>query len=76
MDSEMIAFLAKSGIFAVLFVLLLYYILIDGRQREKEYRDLIDVLTDRLIVVEDIKSDVKDIKKNCQTKVNIKEELC
>lgn len=52
---------ATSGVFAVLFVSLLWYLLQDSRKREAKYQSIIETLTDRLEVVEDIRKKIEEI---------------
>lgn len=52
---------ATSGVFAVLFVSLLCYLLQDSRKREAKYNKIIETLTDRLEVVEDIRKKLDEI---------------
>lgn len=52
-----------NGIFACLFVWLLFYQLKDSAKREKKYIDIIDKLAKQFDVIEDVKEDVKEIKK-------------
>ncbi len=61
MPSEFIAIIAKSGIFAIMFVSLLFYILSDAKKRETKYQDLITKLADELVIVKDIDTNVKEI---------------
>ena len=71
MDNEILLMIAKSGVFAVLFVLLLFYVLIDSRYREQNYQKVVNTLTKELGAVMDIEQDVKEIK----TQVTIKSFL-
>ena len=71
MDDEILLMIAKSGVFAVLFVLLLFYVLKDSRYREQNYQKLVNTLTKELGAVMDIEQDVKEIK----TQVTIKSFL-
>lgn len=71
MDNEILLIIAKSGVFAVLFVLLLFYVLKDSRYREQNYQKLVNTLTKELGAVMDIEQDVKEIK----TQVTIKSFL-
>ena len=71
MDNEILWMIAKSGVFAVLFVLLLFYVLKDSRYREQNYQKLVNTLTKELGAVMDIEQDVKEIK----TQVTIKSFL-
>ena len=61
MWEEVLEKVATSGIFAVLFVSLLCYLLQDSRKRETKYQKIIETLTDRLEVVEDIKESVEKL---------------
>lgn len=51
-----------NGIFACLFVWLLFYQLKDSSKREKKYIEIIDKLSEEFNVIEDVKEDVKEIK--------------
>lgn len=62
MPDELILLVVKSGIFAVLFVYLLFYVLKDAKKREIKYQELIRDLTDKLEIVEEIDSNVKTVK--------------
>lgn len=53
----------KSGLWAVLFVALLTYVLQDGRKREEKYQKTIETLTERLEIVVEIKEKVDKITK-------------
>jgi len=61
----------SNGIWAVLFLGLLIYQLRDSHYREKKYQNTIDALGKSLEVINDIKSDVEDIKQ-VLTKVRAK----
>lgn len=61
--TEIFESIAKNGIFALLFSLLLAYVLKDGREREKKYQETISSLSVSLTAVEEIKYDVKAIAK-------------
>ncbi|MBR5012565.1 MAG: UviB-like protein, partial [Clostridia bacterium] len=52
----------QSGIFACLFVWLLFYQIKDSSSREKKYIEIIDKLSVELDVVKDVKDDVSEIK--------------
>ena len=71
MDNEILLMIAKCGVFAVLFVLLLFYVLKDSRYREQNYQKLVNTLTKELGAVMDFEQDVKEIK----TQVTIKSFL-
>lgn len=52
----------SNGVFAVMFVALLVYVLKDSRKRETKYQNLIDTLSNKLNTVDEIKQDVIEIK--------------
>jgi len=59
---EFINIVLSNGIFATLFVALLFYQLKDSSQREKKYISTIEKLSKHLDTVEDIKEDISEIK--------------
>jgi Tfp pilus assembly protein PilO len=68
-NEQVINLAATQGIWAVLFVVLLFYILKkqDTRdkaaaKREENYQGIIQKLTEKFQVLEDVKEDVKEIK--------------
>ena len=63
MWQEIINIVISNGIFAVLFVMLLFIQIKDSKRREEKYQDAIKKLSYHLDVVEEIKEDVKEIKK-------------
>lgn len=68
MDNEILMMVAKSGVFAVLFVMLLFYVLKDSRSREQNYQNVVNALTRELGAVINIEKDVKQIKTKLQYK--------
>jgi len=69
MESEVMKIAMSQGIWAVLSISLLFYILRtqekrDEKQeeREKNYQEIIGKITDKLSIVEDVKKDVEGIK--------------
>lgn len=52
----------SNGIFACLFVWLLFYQIKDSSRREKKYIEIISQLAKDLDVVEDVKEDVGELK--------------
>lgn len=62
METEIIRAALGQGLGYALFVLLLLYVLKTSGEREKRYQATIDKLADKFGVVEDIKSDVEEIK--------------
>lgn len=66
----------KSGLWAVLFVALLAYVLQDGRKREDKYQKTIETLTERLEIVVEIKEKVDKLsRKREQNPKNLEENL-
>ncbi len=51
MNNEVLLMVAKSGVFAVLFVILLFYVLKDSRKREQNYQNTVNRLTKELSCV-------------------------
>lgn len=52
----------NNGLWAVLFLVLLFYVLKDSRAREKKYQETIDKLGKAVSTIEGIKEDVEVIK--------------
>jgi len=68
-ENEMIKLAMSQGIWAVMSVSLLFYILKNQEkrdekqeEREKNYQEIISKITDKLSIIEDVKKDVEDIK--------------
>ncbi len=59
---EIMGLAISNGLFAVLFVFLLFYQLRDSAKRERKYQDTIGSLSKHLEIVKDIKDDVYEIK--------------
>ncbi|MCX0388850.1 bacteriocin [Clostridium perfringens] len=62
MEKEILTQIATQGVFAALFVWLLWDTRKESRERENKLNNLIDKLADKFNVVEDIKEDVDTIK--------------
>ena len=62
MEKEILTQIANQGVFAALFVWLLWDTRKEARERENKLNNLIDKLADKFNVVEDIKEDVDTIK--------------
>ena len=60
--SELVKIVVSNGIFAVLFVYLLLYILKNRQKRENAYRKTIDDLAEHLSAIEDVKEEVEELK--------------
>jgi len=61
-ESEVIKLATSQGFYAVLFVVLLFYVLRENAKRESQYQKTIDTLAQKLDIVEDIGKDVSEIK--------------
>lgn len=72
MWEEILNLAIGNGLWAVLFVVLLCYVLKDSKAREKKYQDIIDGLSDSLNVVKEVQEDVRDIKNQIDQKLNKK----
>lgn len=59
---DIISLAVSNGIFAVLFVFLLFYQLKDSGKREKKYQATIEKLSSHLDIVEDVKESLLEIK--------------
>ncbi len=77
MSSELIKTAASQGVWAVLSVSLIFYVLkaqekrdIKQEEREQNYQNIITNITDRLNTMDNIKSDVEDIKEGMVKKKN------
>ena len=53
---------SKEGVFAILFVSLLVYVLRDTKEREKKLHGLIKDLTERFGILEGVSKDISEIK--------------
>lgn len=59
---DFIQIIVSNGVFACLFVWLLFYQLKDSSTREKKYIEIINKLSTQLETIEDVKDDIKEIK--------------
>ena len=73
MWEEIVNLAIQNGLFAVLFLGLLIFLLKDSSKREKKYQQTIESLNRHLDIVEDIEKDVIEIKQNITYKT-IKEQ--
>ncbi len=69
MENELLNLASSQGIWAALSVALIFYILkaqekrdVNQENREKNYQNIIEKLTEKFNIVEDVKKDVEDIK--------------
>ena len=61
MFSEILQLALKNGLWAVLFLVLLFYVLKDSRKRETKYQNTIEKLNEHLNAVKEIKKEVGEI---------------
>lgn len=62
MEEKIISMASNNGLWAVLFVVLLFYVLRETANRESKYQEIINKLTDKFNIIESVKDDVKEIK--------------
>lgn len=66
MEEKITDLAVQQGIWAVLFVALLFFVLNENSKRESKYQDIISKLTDKFQCIEEglncIKEDVKEVK--------------
>ena len=62
MESEILKYIITQGVFAVLFCYLLFYVLKENNKREDKYQNTIDLLLEKLNIIENVQCDVSDIK--------------
>ncbi|MBU5439630.1 bacteriocin [Tissierella sp. MSJ-40] len=63
MENEILKYVITQGIFAVLFVYPLFYVLKENSKREVNYQSIIEELSKKFNIIENVQEDVKDIKK-------------
>ena len=68
MWEEIVNLAIQNGLFAVLFLGLLIYLLKDSGKREKKYQQTIESLSKHLDVVEDIEKNIEEIKQTMADK--------
>ena len=61
---------ATNGLWALLFVSLLVFLLTGSRKRENKYQEVISRLASSLQAVEEIKEDIKEIKGSLDSHLN------
>lgn len=66
---EILNLAISNGLWAVLFLMLLVYVLKDSRRREIKYQETIASLNASLSIVENIKEDIQEIKTTIQSHV-------
>lgn len=62
MENEILRYFITQGVFAFLFVCLLFYVLKENSLRELNYQNIISELSSKFNIIESVQDDVKDIK--------------
>ena len=62
MENEVLQLAASQGLWAMLFVCLLFYVLKENSKREQSFQDIILALTEKLDTIESIKEALAEIK--------------
>ena len=60
--SELIKTVVSNGIFAMLFVVLFFQQLKESRKREQAYQETIEELARHLVLIEEVRKDMNEIK--------------
>jgi preprotein translocase subunit YajC len=66
LEQEIIKIAATQGLWAVLFVVLLFWVLRENAKREGNYQHLLQELTAKYNILEDVSQDVSKIKTDVQ----------
>lgn len=62
MEQEIIKVAATQGLWAVLFVVLLFWVLRENAKREDNYQQLLLDLTGKFGILEEVQRDVREVK--------------
>lgn len=69
MENDVLKMAMQQGMWAVLFVVLLFYVLREQEKRDKKaeeregkYQEIINKLTDKFSILEDVKKDIEEVK--------------
>lgn len=62
MWKEIVDLAISNGLWAVLFLFLLIFVLRDANKREKKYQDIIEKLGNNIEIIKEVQEDVKEIK--------------
>lgn len=60
--TELVSAVVSNGIFAMLFVWLLFYQIKDSQKREQAYRNTIEELSTHLIIIEKVREEVSELR--------------
>ena len=72
MESEVLQLAASQSLWAVLFVALLFYVLKENSKREEKFQEIISSLTEKLDVLDMIKTDLVEMKEDLHKLSTIK----
>lgn len=61
MEQEILKMAASQGLWALLFVALLFWVLRENAKREANYQELLQELTNKFGILEDVKTEVNKI---------------
>lgn len=64
----------NNGLWAVLFLMLLVYVLKDSKSREAKYQETIETLAESLEIIQEVRKDVQEIKSTLTKKTSPKEK--
>lgn len=64
----------NNGLWAVLFLILLVYVLKDSKSREAKYQETIETLAESLEIIHEVREDVQEIKNTLTKRINAKEK--
>lgn len=62
MEAEVLKLAASQGLWAVLFVSLLFYVLKENSKREEKFQDIITALTEKLDTLNTIQTELLELK--------------
>lgn len=68
MENEIMRIASSQGVWAMLFVVLLFYVLKENSNREKKYQEIVNNLTDKFQIMCEIQNDILEIKSYFQEK--------
>ena len=64
----------NNGLWAVLFLILLVYVLKDSKSREAKYQETIETLAESLEIIHEVREDVQEIKNTLTKRTSTKEK--
>lgn len=70
--SELVKVVVSNGIFAILFVFLFFEQIKESKQREEAYQETIEELAKHLVLIEEIRKDMDELKQLFERRDNEK----